>query len=192
MISFLAYYQLHQCLTQLVRFRACALLGLHSWGSFITARSFAPTRTDPADRIHGWYCAGNNGAGHGFFFTSIAFRKWDGKYHLHPLSTELVFYPRELESAGLGRLFYIFFSVVLRFADKKQSGIFSTTTSGCWVIKIAYICILATVIFSLFSLFSSSLCNHSKRRLSPGPSYHHVVRGSRGRGCSVCLVNTRS
>lgn len=54
------------------------------------------------------------------FFAYIAFRKWDGKYHLHPLSPELVFYstqlPRELESAGLSRLFYLFFfSVVLRF-----------------------------------------------------------------------------
>lgn len=94
---------------QLVRFRACALLGLHSWGSSIAARPFAPTRTDPADRIHGWYCAGDNGAGHGFFFAYIAFRKWDGKYHLHPLSPGLVFYPRELESAGLSRLFYLFF-----------------------------------------------------------------------------------
>lgn len=104
---------------QLGRFRACALLGLHSWGSSISARPFAPTRTGPADRIHGWYCAGNNGAGYGFF-AYIAFRKWDGKYHLHPLSPGLVFYPRELESAGLSRLFYLFFSVVLRFADKNS------------------------------------------------------------------------
>lgn len=90
------------------RFRACALLGLHSWGSSITARPFAPTRTDPADRIHGWYCAGNNGPGHGFFF-AYRLPKVGRKIPPPPSIPRACILPkgpRELESAGLSRLFY--------------------------------------------------------------------------------------
>lgn len=42
-----------------------------------------PNSTDPADRIHGWHFAGNNGVFFSLdmvFFAHIAFRKWDGKY----------------------------------------------------------------------------------------------------------------
>jgi hypothetical protein len=114
-----------------------SLLGLHLIDfvglSAIAARSFAPTRTDPADRIHGWI-----ELGWGIFFFHYRLPKV-GTEIQPPLKTPgaLVLLPlyqeslTRLDCLSLSRLIYLFFFVLFgSSADKKQSGIFSTTTSG--------------------------------------------------------------
>jgi hypothetical protein len=98
---------------QLVRFRASVPSGvtlIEFVGlSAIAARPFAPTRTDPADRIHGWIIGLDwIGAFFSFPFFSrlIAFQKWERKYNLHSKPRgPLVLLPLYQES--LTRLDYI-------------------------------------------------------------------------------------
>jgi hypothetical protein len=136
-----------------------SLLGLHLIDfvglSAIAARSFAPTRTDPADRIHGWI-----ELGWGVFFFHYRLPKV-GTEIQPPLKTPgaLVLLPlyqeslTRLDCLSLSRLIYLFFLFRSVHPPIRNSPEFSPPRPRVrWVIKIGYICILVTVVFSSFSL----------------------------------------